>query len=170
MERRLANLTWEEVRDLDKGAGVVVLPVGATEQHGPHLPLGTDTLLATGVLDRALARLPDEVRAWVLPPLPYGKSTEHAGFPGTLSLSARTLLSILEDLGRGVAAAGFRRLAFLSGHGGNRAVLDIAARDLRIETGLLCFCPTPACWSRRTRRRPSRSGASASTRGRSRPP
>jgi len=143
MERRLANFTWEEIRDLDKRAGVVVLPIGATEQHGPHLPLGTDTLLATGVLERALAHLPETVPTWVLPPLPYGKSTEHAGFPGTLSLSARTLLSVLEDLARGVAAAGFRRLAFLNGHGGNRAVLDIAARDLRAETGLLCFCLHP---------------------------
>lgn len=146
IERQLARLTWTDVAALDKDPGVVILPVGAIEQHGPHLPLITDTLLATHVLDRTLSQLPSEVRAWALPPLNYGKSVEHVGFPGTLSLSTETLLAVLHDIARSVRAAGFRRLAFFNGHGGNMAVLDAAARDIRAETGLLCFCLHPSLY------------------------
>lgn len=145
MERNLAHLSWTDVRDLAK-QGVVVLPVGATEQHGPHLPVGTDTLQVTRVLTAALERLPDTVAAWTLPALPYGKSNEHASFPGTVSLSADTLWATLFDIAEGVRRAGFSRLAFLNGHGGNAAVLDVAARDIHAATGLTCFCVQPSFW------------------------
>ncbi len=146
MERYLARLSWTDIRDLSKEPGVVVLSVGATEQHGPHLPIATDTLQIERVLTAALNRLPDTVAAWALPALPYGKSTEHASFPGTVSLSAETLFRVLWDVAEGVRAAGFRRLAFLNGHGGNAAVLEVAARDIRAATGLLCFCIQPGYW------------------------
>lgn len=145
MERNLAHLSWTDVRDLPK-EGVVVLPVGATEQHGPHLPLITDTLQVTRVLDVALERLPDTAAAWTLPALPYGKSNEHAGFPGTVSLSADTLRATLFDIAESIWDTGFRRLAFLNGHGGNSAVLDATARDIHAATGLICFCIQPSFW------------------------
>ena len=145
MTRDLTHLSWTDVRDLNK-EGVVILPVGAVEQHGPHLPLITDTVQVTRVLDAALERLPETVPAWTLPALPYGKSNEHAGFPGTISLSADTLRAILFDVAASVHQAGFERLCFLNGHGGNASVLDAAARDVHAATGLSCFCVQPSFW------------------------
>jgi len=144
VNRFLAHHTWSEVAALDKSDGVVILPIGAVEQHGHHLPLLTDTLIVNCMLDAALAALPDDVAAWVLPTLPYGKSNEHTGFPGTVSLSAQTLMAVLHDIARSLADAGFRRLAFLNGHGGNNALLEMMAREIRAATGLLCFCLQPA--------------------------
>jgi creatinine amidohydrolase/Fe(II)-dependent formamide hydrolase-like protein len=83
------------------------------------LPTITDTLLVTHILEATLAQLPDEVRAWALPPMNYGKSNEHLNFPGTISFSAQTLMAVLHDIAASVKRAGFRRLAFLNGHGGN---------------------------------------------------
>ena len=138
--RYLTHLTWPDIKALDKENGVVLLPIGSVEQHGPHLPTLTDSLIATTVVDAALEILPDHVQAWALPPLNYGKSNEHINFPGTITLSAQTLSAVLHDIGASVARAGFRRLAFVNGHGGNVAVLDAAARDIRVATGLMCFC------------------------------
>jgi creatinine amidohydrolase/Fe(II)-dependent formamide hydrolase-like protein len=146
IERSLTHLTWTDIRDLDKTKGVLLLPIGAIEQHGPHLPVATDTLLVTNVLKRALQLLPQEVAAWRLPALSYGKSNEHEAFPGTISLTGETLLAVLKDVARSVARAGFRRLAFVNGHGGNSALLEVAARDIRAETGLMVFCIQPAFW------------------------
>ncbi|MBU6360863.1 MAG: creatininase family protein [Chloroflexi bacterium] len=143
MTRHLHHLSWTQIRDLPKNEGVVILPVGAIEQHGPHLPVWTDTLLVTEVLNQTLAALSAEVQAWALPPVTYGKSNEHTGFAGTFSLSAATLNAVLLDIAKGVAASGFRRLVFINGHGGNMAVLDAAARDIRAETGLMTFCLHP---------------------------
>ncbi len=141
--RNLAELTYTEVAALEKAGGLVVLPLGSTEQHGPHLPLATDTILADQLLDAALALLPQEARVWRLPTLPYGKSNEHAGFAGTVTLSHGTLAGVLHDVARGVAEAGFTRLAFFSGHGGNTPTLDVVARDVRAGTGLHCFVVDP---------------------------
>jgi len=146
IERYLAHLAWPEVVALDKEEGVVILPIGAIEQHGPHLPTLTDTLLVTHVLDATLAELPDDVKAWALPPLNYGKSNEHTGFPGTIMLSATTLMAVLHDIARSVHEAGFRRLALINGHGGNSALLEVAARDIRAATGLFCFCLQPGLY------------------------
>ena len=112
MKRYLAHMTSPEIAALDKQNGVVVLPIGAIEQHGPHLPLITDALIATGGLDATLAQLPDEVCVWALPPQVYGKSNEHINYPGTITLSANTLIAVLHDIAASVARAGFRRLAF----------------------------------------------------------
>jgi creatinine amidohydrolase len=130
--RFLPYLSWTDIRDLPDPANTVILqPIGAIEQHGPHLPLAVDTAIATGVLGAALQRLPDLVPAYALPPLCYGKSTEHSGFPGTISLSAETLLHTLMAVGESLYSAGFRKLVFVNGHGGQPQVLEIAARDLR---------------------------------------
>ncbi|KPA23726.1 Creatinine amidohydrolase [Shimia sp. SK013] len=111
---------------------VAVLPVGAIEQHGPHLPVSVDRDLVEAVLDQALPLLASDQNVLILPTLTITKSGEHDRHPGTLSLSAETLLATLRDIAASVARAGVRRLVFLNGHGGNTAVLDIAARDLRI--------------------------------------
>ena len=118
---------------------VAVLPVAAVEQHGPHLPLCVDALLLQGVLDAALAQLPADVPALVLPAQSIGLSTEHRSFAGTLTLSPATLLALWTELGECVARAGVRKLLLLNGHGGNVAPMDIAARELRQRCGLLVY-------------------------------
>ena len=136
--RYLAHMTSPEVAALEKDDGLVVLPIGAIEQHGAHLPLITDTMIATHALEATLAQLPETVKVWALPPLNYGKSDEHINFAGTMTLRAETLTAVLHDIAASVARAGFRRLAFLNGHGGNTALLQMVARDIRKETGLIC--------------------------------
>lgn len=116
---------------------VAVLPLGATEQHGDHLPTGVDTLLTEAVLDRALRLLPHGAPVLALPILSVTKSNEHAAWPGVLALSAGTLMSVLHDMAASVAQAGVRRLVLLNGHGGNGALLEVAARDIRAAHGLV---------------------------------
>lgn len=131
-----SDLTSGEVRDLPADA-VAILPLGATEQHGPHLPLSVDTDLVQAVIDRAMSRLPDGVRAFVLPPLAVTRSGEHGNWPGTLTLSATTLLAVLADIGESVVRSGVVRLVMFNGHGGNRALMEVAARDLRLRHRML---------------------------------
>jgi len=140
---RLERLSWQQVRHLDKRRALVVLPLGSTEQHGPHLPIATDAIIADRVLDSALAKLRPGTAVWRLPCLPYGKSNEHRGFPGTVSLSLPTFYQVIREVAQGVSEAGFQRLALFSGHGGNSAVMAVAARDLEVETDLTCFCIDP---------------------------
>lgn len=116
---------------------VAVLPVGAIEQHGPHLPVSVDRDLVEAMLDRALPLLSPGQNVLILPTLTITKSGEHDRHPGTLSLSAETLLATLRDIGASVARAGVQRLVFLNGHGGNTAVLEIAARDLRLSHDMI---------------------------------
>src|SRR5215471_2482350 len=101
--RRLAELTSIAVGKLPKDEAVVVLPVGAVEQHGPHLPCNADGLLVEAILEGALARLPASAPVWVLPTLAYGTSSEHLGYPGTVSLSTETLLAVVREIGRSLA-------------------------------------------------------------------
>jgi creatinine amidohydrolase/Fe(II)-dependent formamide hydrolase-like protein len=138
-DRFLPYLTGPEITALDKTNAAVVLPVGAIEQHGPHLPVATDTLTGTTVLGRALARLDRGVECWALPPTNYGKSNEHVGFGGTFTLSAGTLIGLLADVAASAARSGFRRLVLLNSHGGNVPLVDMVARDIRVETGLMVF-------------------------------
>jgi creatinine amidohydrolase len=118
-------------------AGIVaVLPLGATEQHGPHLSCGVDTLLLEGVLQTALPLLPNDVAVLVLPTLAVGLSPEHARFAGTLSLRSQTVLQLWTDVGESVATAGVRKLLLYNGHGGHQGALDLVARDLRARCDL----------------------------------
>lgn len=117
-----------------------ILPVGATEQHGPHLPLDVDTALACGVLEAALSRLDTRrTPVLVLPAQPVGLSIEHQDYPGTLTLSAPTLLALWTEIGQCVARAGLRRLLIFNAHGGNVSAMDIAARQLRMQCGLMVW-------------------------------
>jgi creatinine amidohydrolase len=137
--RNFAYLTWKQVDALPRERTLLVLPTAAIEQHGPHLPLVTDTLINNLLLGKALERLPSEMPVYALPPVCYGKSNEHIGFPGTLSLSAQTFLSVVRDLGSSLAAAGFKKLVLYNTHGGNTSLVDVLARDLRAEFGLRTF-------------------------------
>lgn len=143
MTRALTHLTWSQVDNLAKDPGVLIQPIGAVEQHGHHLPLLTDTLIADATVERALKYLDDSVPAWVLPTLPVSKSNEHSGYAGTLVLRAETLMAVLRDVASSVASAGFKRLLFVNAHGGNKALLEMLTRDLRAELGLLCFLASP---------------------------
>lgn len=116
---------------------VVVLPVGAIEQHGPHLPVSVDRDLVEAVIARALPLLGSAQNVLVLPTLAVTKSGEHDLHPGTLSLSADTLLAVLRDIGASVARAGVGRLVLFNGHGGNTAILDVVARDLRVRHDMI---------------------------------
>lgn len=137
--RSFAYLTWKQVDALPRAETLLVLPTAAIEQHGHHLPLATDTLINNLLLGKALALLPAELPVYALPPVCYGKSNEHLGFPGTLSVSAQTFLAVVRDLGASIAAAGFTKLVLYNTHGGNTSLVDVLARDLRAEFGLRTF-------------------------------
>ncbi len=138
-ERNFAYLTWKQVDALPRERTLLVLPTAAIEQHGPHLPLATDTLINNLLLGKALERLPAETPIYALPPVCYGKSNEHIGFPGTLSVSAQTFLAVVRDLGASLASAGFKKLVLYNTHGGNTSLVEVLARDLRAEFGLRTF-------------------------------
>ena len=137
--RNFAYLTWKQVDALPRDHTLLVLPTAAIEQHGPHLPLATDTLINSILLGAALQRLPAETLVYVLPAVCYGKSNEHIGFPGTLSVSSATFMAVLRDLGASIAASGFKKLVLFNTHGGNSSLVDVVARDLRAEFGLRLF-------------------------------
>jgi creatinine amidohydrolase len=118
---------------VDRNRMVAVLPVASVAQHGPHLPLATDMLVLDGLIAAAVPLLPESVPAVFLPTQPVGFAVEHARYPGTLSLSAETLLRVLGEIGASVAQAGVKRLLMLECGLGQIAVLDIAARDLRVR-------------------------------------
>ncbi len=121
------------------GQTIAVLPVAATEQHGPHLPLRVDTALVEGVIAAALPHLTATLRVLFLPTQAVGLSPEHAGFPGTLTLKNETILRLWGDIGESVAALGIRKLLLFNSHGGNVSVMDLVARDLRARLDLLVY-------------------------------
>ena len=118
---------------------VAVLPVAAIEQHGPHLPVSVDTTLVNGVIETALPHLPDALPVLFMPTQQVGKSNEHIRYPGTLTLSAQTLISVWMELGACVARAGIKKLVLFNSHGGQVSVMDIVARDLRTAHNLMVF-------------------------------
>lgn len=129
--------TPQSLAALAAAGAVAVWPLAAIEQHGEHLPLSTDLDIALGLTASAIGQLRAGVPVCVLPPLAVGMSLEHTQFPGTLSLSPTTALAVMTGIGESVARAGFRRLVLLNAHGGNRAVIDLAALALRESQGLL---------------------------------
>lgn len=138
-ERNFSYLSWKQADALPRERTLLVLPTAAIEQHGHHLPLATDTLINNLLLGKALERIPAELSIYALPPVCYGKSNEHVGFPGTLSISAQTFLAVIRDLGASIAAAGFKKVVLYNTHGGNASLVDVLARDLRAEFGLRMF-------------------------------
>jgi creatinine amidohydrolase len=139
---RLPARLWHEMTTtdfaaLDRERAIAVLPVAAVEQHGPHLPVGVDAFINDGIIADVLRRLPPDLAATFLPPLPIGKSNEHMAFAGTLTLSAETLIRLWTEVGESVARAGLRKLVVFNSHGGQPQVMDIVARDLRVRLGML---------------------------------
>ena len=118
---------------------VAVLPVAAIEQHGPHLPVSVDTTLVNGVIEAALQHLPADLPVLFMPTQQVGKSNEHIRYPGTLTLSAQTLISVWTELGECVARSGIKKLVLFNSHGGQVSVMDIVARDLRTAHDLMVF-------------------------------
>ncbi|RZU98066.1 creatininase family protein [Spiribacter vilamensis] len=129
--------TTQSLRAVGGSEPVALLPLGAVEQHGPHLPLSTDARIAEGLSQAAIERCADDVSVLRLPTLNIGQSIEHADYPGTLALEPATFEAMLYDIGASVARSGFRRLVMFSAHGGNLAAMDTAALRLRRDLGLL---------------------------------
>ena len=129
--RYFPYLTWQQIEKMkNKEDTVIIQPIGAIEQHGHHLPIVVDSAISQGVLGKALEQLDSDIPAFALPTLYYGKSNEHDGFPGTISLSSTTLLSLLTEVTTSIYQAGFRKLILMNSHGGQPQILEIVARDL----------------------------------------
>ena len=146
----MRRLYWSELSTVDFAAldpetTIAVLPVAAIEQHGPHLPVSTDTAIGEGMIGETLRRLPEDLSILILPTQAVGKSNEHLRSAGTLTLSAETALRAWTEIGESVHRAGLRKLVFANGHGGNVAALDLVALDLRTRLGMLAV---PCSFSR----------------------
>jgi creatinine amidohydrolase len=141
---RLPRRRWVEMTTAEFGAlpqdTIAVLPVAAIEQHGPHLPVFVDACLNEGVVEHAIALVPADLPVTFLPMQSVGKSNEHLAFPGTLSLSAETLIRLWTEIGESVNRAGVRKLVLFNSHGGQPQIMDIVARDLRVRLEMFVVC------------------------------
>lgn len=131
--------------NLDPMATIAVLPIAAVEQHGPHLPVGTDTVINHGMLHTVIERLPGDLDLRILPIQSVGKSNEHLHAPGTLTLPPALLIEAWSELGLSVARAGIRKLVMVNSHGGNEEIMGIVARELRVRAKMLVV---KTSWSR----------------------
>jgi len=139
MARRFdwAEYRTTEFEGLDPAQVIAVLPTAAIEQHGPHLPVGTDTMIASGMLDQLRRDCPDDLDLRILPVQAVGKSNEHLHAPGTLTLGADVALKAWVEIGLSVARAGVRKLVIVNSHGGNLDLISILSRELRVQAGML---------------------------------
>jgi creatinine amidohydrolase len=143
--RDWTDIHWPDVSGPGPARWIAVLPLAATEQHGPHLPVGTDVMIAQAYLARVRELLPASIPATFLPLQPVGISTEHIGYPGTLTLPTDVALKAWMALGESVARAGIKKLVMVTSHGGNSAAMSLVAQDLRANCGLLAVTTG---WSR----------------------
>ena len=140
--RRFDFLSWPKAQEAAcKDGSTLVWPLGACEQHGPHLPLATDNLFAERILEAVLDRLSEDLPIWMLPSQLLGFSPEHASFPGTISLSAKLLLDMVMEVGTQASNIGFNRLLFFNAHGGQIGLLQAAARQLRLKCPDMAVLP-----------------------------
>lgn len=138
----MRRLDWADYRApeyaaIDPMRTIALLPTAAIEQHGPHLPVGTDTLIAEGMLARLRSACPDDLDLRILPVQAVGKSNEHLFARGTLTLSAETALRVWTEIGLSVARAGVRKIVIVNSHGGNLDLVSILSRELRVRAGML---------------------------------
>jgi creatinine amidohydrolase len=131
------DLAWTDFQSRDMARTIAVLPVAAIEQHGPHLPVGVDTIIGQGHVDAALSAVPADLDVLFLPVQAVGKSNEHLAFPGTITLGWETATRAWIEIGESVARAGCRKLLIITSHGGNVPVIDIVARELRVRCSML---------------------------------
>lgn len=127
--KRLIECSWKEIDALDRDRTIVLLPIGSIEQHGWHMPVGTDYLIAEGISSELAKRDTKGFEALLFPSLQFGLNTEHTGFVGTVTLPARLLLELLEAQLNEMLDDGFRYIAFLNTHGGNTGLLEIFIRE-----------------------------------------
>lgn len=137
--RYWSDLSTADFGAIDRARAIAVLPVAATEQHGPHLPLSVDTDIVDGVVAASLPHLAPDLPALFLPTQSVGFSPEHTRFAGTLSLKAETLIRLWTDIGEAVAASGVSKLVLFNSHGGQVGAMDLVARDLRARLGMLVY-------------------------------
>jgi creatinine amidohydrolase len=135
--RDWTDMHWPDISGTGPARWIAVLPLAATEQHGPHLPLSTDVMIAQAYLARVREQLGGDIPATFLPIQPVGISTEHIGYPGTLTLPTDVALKSWMALGESVARAGIRKLVMVTSHGGNSAAMTLVAQDLRAQHGML---------------------------------
>ena len=135
-KRHWQEFTTSDFAGLNAERIIAVLPVAAIEQHGPHLPVSTDTSIAQGMINEVLKLLPDDVQVLFLPIQAIGKSNEHIRSPGTLTLTAETAIRAWSEIGESVHRAGVRKLVIVNSHGGNVDVVSIVARELRVRFGM----------------------------------
>ncbi len=131
-----AEMTWPEIKQAVAEQRVVLLPVGTTEQHGPHLPLAVDVITSNSICERAAARAPD--LALTMPPISYAFNEHHMDFPGTIAVESNHFIDYVVDVGTSVARHGFRKILIVNGHGSNVPFLDIAARQITNSTQAIC--------------------------------
>ena len=135
--RNWADLSMPHFAALAPARTIAVLPTAAIEQHGPHLPVGTATLIAQGMLDTVRAVCPDDLDLLILPVQAIGKSNEHLWAAGTCTLTAETALRAWTEIGLSVARAGLKKLMIVNSHGGNLDLISILSRELRVQAGML---------------------------------
>lgn len=146
--RSIGELTFLDISKRLRANSILCLPIGSIEQHGPHLPLNTDVVLAEEFTRRILARWGETYDLWRLPTLSVSLAREHEWAPGTLSLSIQGMTTLVRDLGREIARSlPARNLAVINGHGGNRGILEALAQDLRGDFGLNVCILHPAAWA-----------------------
>jgi creatinine amidohydrolase len=143
--RDWTDIHWPDISAAEAARWIAVLPLAATEQHGPHLPVGADIMIAQAYLARVRELLSNDIPATFLPLQPVGISTEHIDYPGTLTLPTEVALKAWMALGTSVARAGIKKLVMVTSHGGNSAAMTLVAQDLRASCGLLAVT---TAWSR----------------------
>jgi creatinine amidohydrolase len=143
--RNWTEIRWPEIDSAEAARWIAVLPLAATEQHGPHLPLGTDAMIAEAYLARVRELVPDNIPAVFMPVQPIGISTEHIDYPGTLTLPAEVALKAWTALGQSVARSGLKKLVMVTSHGGNSPAMTLIAQDLRARLGMLAVTTS---WAR----------------------
>ena len=142
MKSEYGKLTWPEIKSVDKDR-VIILPVGAMEDHGPHLPLDTDSLIISRLVEAVVDEIPQDTLR--LPTIHYGFNEHHKDFPGVIYIQPETLMNFVADVAKSLAHHGFRRILILNGHGSNHPVLDLSARKTVIATG--CLCVSASYWN-----------------------
>ena len=137
--RYWSDLTTTDFADLDRSRTIAVLPLGATEQHGPHLPVSVDADLAHSMVQASLGHIPADMPVLFLPVQSIGYSPEHMAFAGTLSLRPETVIRLWSDIAESVLASGVRKLVLFNTHGGHLGMMDVVARDLRTRLDMLVY-------------------------------